>query len=413
MPKKTVSIISLGCFRNTCDSEAALSRFLDKGYVLKKNSEKCDLLIINTCGFIDRAKQESIDVIEEAAQLKKKRKVKQLAVFGCLVERYRKEMERLFPEVDQWWGVENFAEFTKRAKILPAYIDFLKICEGCFNKCSYCAIPLIKGGLKSRSEQDILKEAKLMDKKGVKELNIIGQDITSWGKDLKVKQDLAGLIKQILRQTENIKWVRLVYTHPRHFTDSLIDLIAGEERVCKYIDLPIQHINDRILKLMNRGVTRKQTVNLINKIRKKVPGCTLRTSLIVGFPTETEEEFQELLAFLKDVKFDRLGAFTYSREEGTAACNLSPQVHHRTKMRRLREVMEQQQDIAHQANSRFLGKSLQVLIEENKDGVFIARSQHDAYEVDGAVFIKRKGLKPGKLYQSKIIDVYGYDLVGE
>jgi ribosomal protein S12 methylthiotransferase len=412
--KKTLSVISLGCFRNTYDSEVVVNRFTRKGYVFKPRWDNCDLLIVNTCGFIDKAKQESVEVIEQALDLKKKGRVQEVAVFGCLVQRYRCELEKAFPEVDQWWGVEEFKTTAmSRENLLPAYISFLKICEGCFNRCSYCAIPLIKGKLKSRKKRDILAEARLLASRGVRELNIIGQDITSWGKDLGESEGLTGLLKSILRATRNINWIRLIYTHPRHLSDSLIDLIAGEERVCKYIDLPIQHINDRILKLMHRGISRQKIEKLISKIRRRIPGCVLRTSVIVGFPTESEAEFKELMDFLKDTKFDRLGVFTYSREEGTAAYNLEPQVHHSTKMRRYRQLMQQQQDIAQQVNSRFLGKCLDVLIEERENNMSIGRSQYDAYEVDGAVFVRRKDLRPGEFYKAKIVDVYGYDLVGE
>lgn len=412
--KLSVSIISLGCFRNTFDSELVLGRILEKGYVLKNNSKCCDLLLVNTCGFIDTAKQESIDAITGAVELKKNKKVRKIAVFGCLVKRYYKELAKNFPDVDVWWGVESFTGITaKRATLRPAFLDFVKICEGCLNQCSYCAIPLIKGPLRSRTKDEILRECRLLDEKGVIELNLIGQDITSWGKDFNTGDDLTQLLKDILLVIRNIKWIRLIYTHPRNFTNSLADLIAAEQRICKYIDLPIQHINDRILKLMNRGITRKEIVNLIKSIRKKIPGCTIRTSIITGFPTETETEHKELIGFLKDIEFERLGVFTYSREDGTAAYNLSPQVHYQTKLRRFKEIMQQQQEITQQVNGKFVGRELDVLIEEKQDGVFIGRSQHDAYEVDGAVFINKKGLKAGEFYKAEITDVYGYDLVGK
>lgn len=413
MSRKTLSVISLGCFRNTVDCEIVVSRFLDEGYILKDNYGSVDLLIVNTCGFIDKAKIESLEVIKEAVDLKKKGRVKKLLVFGCLIERYRKDLEKIFPQVDQWQGVESFRQkFTKRAKLSPPYVDFLKICEGCFNKCSYCAIPLIKGALRSKPKKEVLKEAKFLDKNGIKELNIIGQDITSWGKDLKEKGDLTALIKSILKETKNIRWIRLIYTHPKHVSSSLLDLIAKSERICKYIDLPIQHINDRILKLMNRGVTKKEIVDLIKKIREKIPDCTIRTSLIAGFPTEEEKEFEELLNFLKKIKFEKLGVFIYSREENTPAYNLSPQVHYRIKFRRFQQILALQRDIAKTANERFLGREVDVLVEEKQKDMFIGRSQYDAYEVDGAVFLKKKGLRIGEFYNAKIVDAYDYDLVG-
>jgi ribosomal protein S12 methylthiotransferase len=417
MIKKTLSVISLGCFRNTYDSEVVLRGLLDKGrgvWQYAPTVNNCDCLLINTCGFIDDAKKESLGVIEEAVKLRKKNKIKKLIVMGCLVQRYREDLEKLFPDVDEWRGVGEFGQlFRKRAKLTPPHVDFLKICEGCINKCSYCSISMIKGPLCSRPKEEVLREVRFLDKSKVKELNIIGQDITSWGKDLGEKNGLTALLKSVLKETKNIRWLRLLYTHPKHFPGSLIDLIAGEDKICKYIDLPIQHINDRILKLMNRRVSRKEIVKLIEKIRKKIPDCIIRTSVMVGFPTETEKEFKELLKFLKDVKFERLGAFIYSRQEGTAAYNLKQQVHYQKKMRRFREVMALQQKIAQEANSRFLGSELDILIEEKNDDGFFGRSQYDAYEVDGEVFLKNKNLKIGDFYRAKITDVYGYDLVGE
>ncbi len=413
MPKKTFSIITLGCFRNNYDSQILAQKLLNQGYAYKKEPTDSNTVIINTCGFIDKAKEESIDTIKEIIELKKDGKIKKIAVFGCLVQRYKKELVKYLAEVDEWWGIEDFApQAQQRKKLTPSYIDFLKICEGCINKCSYCAIPLIKGSLISKPKLEVVKEAKLIDAKGAKELNIIGQDITSWGFDLKGKNSLTSLIKGILRNTKNIRWIRLIYTHPRHLSDSLIDLIANEERICNYIDLPIQHINNRILKAMNRGTTKSQIVKLIEKIRKKIPDCVIRTSVIVGFPGETKSEFDELLDFLKKIKFERLGAFIYSREEKTDAYWLKPQIHPKTKKKRFDEVMGLQEKIAHEANARFIGKELDVLVEEKDNNTYIGRSQYDAFEVDGSVFLRKKGLKIGDFYKAKIVDCFGYDLVG-
>ena len=421
---KTFSIISLGCFRNSYDSEIIAFGFSKQGYkflplsslsIDKKTKIKpIDLLIINTCGFIDKAKEESVKIISVALDLKKKGRVKKLMVIGCLVKRYQERLEKAYPSVDFWQSVVEFRQdCVKRDNLfsLPK-IGFLKICEGCLNRCSFCAIPLIKGPLKSKFKNEVLKEVKDLERRGVRELNIIGQDITSWGKDLKTKDDLASLLKEILKATKEIKWIRLIYTHPKHFNDSLIDIIAKDKRICKYIDLPIQHINDRILKLMNRGTSKKKIIDLIKKIRKRIPNCVIRSSVIVGFPTETEKEFKELLNFLKEIKIDRLGAFTYSQEKGTQAYKLQPQVHHSTKKRRFKEVMEQQQEIASEVNKKFLNKKLDVLIEDKDSGVFVGRSQYDALDVDGLVFLEKKGLKIGNFYKAKIIDCLGYDLVG-
>lgn len=315
MVKKSFSIVSLGCFRNSYDSLRLKKQFLEKGFIFKDEAEKADIIVINTCGFINTAKEESLAAINEVLDLKRQKKIKKIIVVGCLVERYRKELESSFGEVDEWRGVSKLESFLPKFKETEhVYSDFLKICEGCLNRCSFCAIPNIKGPLKSRTILDILKEVSYLDKKEIKELNLIGQDITSWGKDLKPKKDLALLLKEILKTSKNIGWIRLIYTHPRHLTNSLIELIAKSSRICKYIDLPIQHINDKILKSMGRKITKKEITNLILKIRKKIPNCAIRTSVIVGFPGEGEKEFKELINFLKDIQFEHLGVFTYSNE---------------------------------------------------------------------------------------------------
>lgn len=422
--RRTFSIISLGCFRNSYDSEIIIPEFSNLGLTFlppmslstyKGNKAKAmDLLIVNTCGFIDKAKEESLKIIAEAVHLKKKGRVKKIVVIGCLVKRYQEQLEKSYPSVDSWRTIVNFSQsFVKRDKLLSLpSVGFLKICEGCLNRCSFCTIPSIKGPLRSKFKDEVIKEARDLERRGVQELNIIGQDITSWGKDLKPESDLAGLLKGILKATKKIRWIRLVYTHPKHFSDSLIDVIAQSKRICKYIDLPIQHINDRILGLMNRGITKKKTIGLIRKIRKRIPGCVIRSSVIVGFPTESEREFKELLNFLKDIKFDRLGTFIYSQEEDTRAYKLQPQIHHSTKKRRFKEVMEQQKKIANELNKRFLNKELNVLIEAKDSDVFIGRSQYDAPDVDGVVFLKREGLKIGDFYKAKIIGCLDYDLIG-
>ncbi|UCC94993.1 MAG: MiaB/RimO family radical SAM methylthiotransferase [Candidatus Omnitrophota bacterium] len=417
MSKKTFSIVSLGCFRNLYDSEIVAKRFLRKGFLLNPpvfTEEKYPrILIINTCGFIDKAKEESLEAIRQAIDLKKKAKIEKLFVFGCLIQRYRGYLEKFFPQVDEWWGIERFSKkFTSRQILSASCIGFLKICEGCLHKCSYCAIPLIKGSLISKPRDEVIKEVKFLEKRGVRELNIIGQDITSWGKDLERRPSLADLVRDILGATKNIRWIRLIYTHPRYFTSELIDLIADEARICKYVDLPIQHISDRILKLMNRTTTKSQIIRLIERIRTKIPGSVIRTSLIVGFPTEKEKEFGELLRFVKEIRFDRLGVFAYSREEQTPAAKLR-QVHPSTKKRRFKELMALQKDIALKVNGRFIGKDVDVLVEEKNDDILIGRTQYDAPQVDGVVFLKKKDLRVGSFYRTKIVDAYEYDLVGE
>lgn len=422
--KKTFSIISLGCFRNNYDSEIVAYRLAVEGYRLIKNldlfggkrnqGKLCDLLAINTCGFIEQAKKQSLGIIQDAIDLKNNNQISEILIFGCLVKRYSKQLKSEYPEVDCWQSTVDFMPtYSERKKYTDSAVEFLKICEGCTNNCSFCAIPLIKGPLKSRPAEEVIKEVKHLDKQRIKELNIIGQDITAWGKDLNGNFNLTNLLKQIIKQTKSIPWIRLVYTHPKHFSNSLIELIAKEKRICKYIDLPIQHINDKILTRMNRGTTKQNIVDLINKIRTNIPGCVIRTSVIVGFPGETEKQFKELLSFLRQVEFERLGAFIYSREEGTTAFSFPKQVHYSTKKRRLKEVMIQQKDISQKLNQRLVGKSLEVLVESKEDKLFVGRTQSDAVDVDGEVFIKRKGLKLGNFYKVKITDALEYDLIAE
>jgi len=412
---KKVSMVTLGCFRNTYDSSVIAQSLRRKGYVVNGGVRGAKLLVINTCGFIDQAKEESLQTIEEAARLKKQGHIERIIVVGCLVQRYRDELVRHFPSVDEFRGVVEFKQ-DGAEHILDGqahYLGFLKIAEGCGNHCSYCTIPQIKGELISKRVKAVLEEAQYFDRRGIKEMNIIGQDITSWGKDLYKNKDLAYLVAKILKET-NIPWIRLLYTHPKNFTDSLIEVIAGNERICRYIDLPIQHINNRLLKLMNRGTRKREILRLIEKIRTRIPGCTIRTSVIVGLPTETEDDFNELLSFVKEVKFEKLGAFTYSREEQTPAYDLEPQVPQSTKQRRFRQLMSLQQDISRSLNERFLGKELDVLVEESNEAEHcIGRTQFDAHQIDGVVFIRGKKLRAGEFARAKITDTLEYDLAGE
>ena len=409
---KTFSIVSLGCFRNLYDSEVIAYEFEKKGFSLKEKAKSLDTLIINTCGFIDKAKEESIEFIKNALELKKRGQVKKVIVAGCLVQRYKAQLQRYFKAIDEFRGVVAFGEGLRRRKLMFPFVDFLKICEGCSHQCSFCAIPQIKGRLKSRPLEDIVAEAVRMEKQGVQELNIIGQDTTSWGRDLKGKLRLAELVKEILKATK-IRWIRLLYLDPQSFDDSLIELISGQRRICKYIDFPIQHINDRILKLMNRNTSRKYLINKIKFIRKKIKNVVIRSSVIVGFPTETEKEFGELLSFIKEVKFERLGAFIYSREEGTPAYNFKPQVHYKTKQKRFTQLMEAQREIAYAFNRKMIGKKTEVLVERKEGNYFTGRTSYDAYDIDNEVLIRKRKLKKGSFYRLKIVDSYGYDLIGQ
>ena len=411
--KQTIGIVALGCPRNLVDAEALAGRLNFKDYSIVEDVAQAQVVLVNTCAFIQEAKRESIDAILDLIELKKQGKLKKIIVYGCLAQRY-KNLAKELPEVDAFVGTLGLNHESKRFALTPKHYAYLKICEGCVNQCSYCIIPKIKGGLESLDEQTVISKVKHFNRQKISELNIIGQDITGFGMDTCGQSQLTGLLKKIISHAPQIGWVRLLYLNPQRVTDELLKLIAGSAKVCKYIDLPIQHINNRILKLMHRGITSQQITALIRKIRAAIPGVYLRTSLIVGFPSETEKEFNELLEFIQEVKFDRLGAFIYSREEGTAAYNFKGQITQPLKQQRFDRVMAAQRQIAAAANAKFLGKTISVLVEEKQDGAYIGRSQGDAPEVDGVVYINtQQPLKTGKFVQVKITDTLEYDLVGE
>ncbi len=411
--KQKLGILSLGCPRNLVDAESLAARLSSKGYSIVDDLAQAKIALVNTCAFIEEARRESIDAILDLIELKKQGKLQKIIVCGCLPQRY-KDLKIQLPEVDAFIGTLKQDHDLKRFALTPKYYAYLKICEGCLNNCSYCIIPRIKGKLKSLDEKTIIQKVRRFNKQKISELNIIGQDITGFGVDARGKSQLTALLKKIIRNSPDISWIRLLYLNPKRITDGLLELIAKEKRVCKYIDLPIQHINNRILKLMNRRITKARIISLIKKIRSIIPGVCLRTSLIVGFPSETKEEFNELLEFVREIKFDRLGAFIYSREEDTPAYGFGGQISGKIKQERFNIIMSEQQKIAAELNQRFLGKSMSVLIEEKQDGGFIGRSQFDAPEVDGVVYVNtKKTLKAGEFARVKIIDTLEYDLVGE
>ncbi|MFA5275979.1 MAG: 30S ribosomal protein S12 methylthiotransferase RimO [Candidatus Omnitrophota bacterium] len=408
-----VGILSLGCPRNLVDSETILSRLAAKGLEIV-DIDKADIAIVNTCAFVDDAKRESIDVILDLIQAKKEGSLKKIIVSGCLSQRYKEELVKELPEVDAFMGRLVLDGISARFAITPKHFAYLKICEGCVNACSYCVIPKIKGKFTSLDEASIIRKVAEFDKGQIAELNIIGQDITGYGVDLCGRPSLSALLRKIVKSAKHIHWIRLLYLYPNRVDDDLLKVIRDEPKICKYIDLPVQHINERILKLMNRGTTRKEIVALINKIRKTIPNVALRTSLITGFPTETEKEHQELLDFMKEVKFERLGAFVYSREEGTKAYALKGQVGEKTKQERFKQIMLLQQDISREVNKKFIGRTMEVLIDEKEEKTYLARTQYDAPEVDGQVYLNsKKNLKPGDFIKVKITDTLEYDLVGE
>ena len=393
-------------------------------FKIVEKPEKAEIVIINTCGFIESAKQESIDKIFEAISLKEKGKVESVYVMGCLSERYKNELEKEIPEVDKFFGVEQFPEILNELRVdykyellgereilTTGHFAYLKISEGCDNPCSFCAIPLIRGRHVSRPMEEIIKEAEKLAWKGVKELIIIAQDTTYYGLDIYGERKLAELLLK-LSQIDGIEWIRLMYAFPSKFPEEVIDVIAQNPKICKYIDIPIQHISDKILKSMRRGITKRKTIELLEKIREKIPDVAIRTSLIVGYPGETEEEFEELLNFVNEFKFDRLGVFTYSQEEGTPAFELGNPVPSEEKERRMALIMKAQHDIIIEKNEKMIGRKLKVLIDKKEKNYYVGRTQWDAPEIDLEVLVEGKDLKVGEFYQVEIYDFFEYDLIG-
>jgi ribosomal protein S12 methylthiotransferase len=410
---KRLGILSLGCPRNLVDSENILGRLKAKGF-RAGGIKGADTVLVNTCSFIEEAKRESIDAILDLAQLKREGKLKRIIVYGCLAQRYGAALAKGLPEVDAFVGRVSLNHAPQRYALTPAYYRYLKICEGCLSACSFCAIPRIKGKFASLPFPAVLRLAGQMRRQKTREINIIGQDITGYGRDLYGRFRLAELVRRISRKMDYPCWIRLLYLYPSRVDDDLLRAVRDCPNVCKYIDLPLQHINSRILKLMRRQTDKAQVMQLIARIRKFLPQAALRTSLIVGFPSETEQEFRQLLDFAREVKFERLGAFTYSREEGTPAYNLAGQVAQKVKLERFGRLMSLQRDISVEVNRGFLGRVMEVLIEEGKGGQFTGRSQYDAPEVDGVVYVhSRRPLRPGEFARVKITDTLEYDLCGE
>ncbi len=451
-----VGFISLGCSKNLIDTEMMIGKFKEHNYKIVNDEEKADMIIINTCGFIDSAKEEAINTILEMAEYKQKR-CKYLIVTGCLVQRYYDELVKLLPEVDLcikldeydifWNKIDNLVKkdivlksktkkTTKISQIpeMPMFTQdeylnrtittgknfaYLKIGEGCSNKCTYCAIPYIRGPFVSRKKEDIIEEAEELAKKGIRELIIIAQDTTKYGIDIYGESKLAELIEEISK-IDSIKWIRFLYSYPEGITDELIDVVAKNSKIAKYFDIPLQHISDNVLKRMNRKTNKKQISELISKIRNKIPDVTLRTSLIVGFPGETKEEFNELLEFVKTAKFDKLGVFKYSKEDGTPAARLPEQIHGNTKTSRYNKIMEEQQIISKQNLEEKIGKVYEVLIENiSFDGkYYIGRTIENVPDIDGVVYIKNDDKLNendliNKFVSCKILDVNSYDLIGK
>lgn len=440
----TVSLISLGCPRTLVDSELYLGKLKQAGFKVVEAVEGSDTVIINTCSFVQDAIKESIDTVLQAIELKKQGKVKSVIVAGCLVQRFKQDVIKELPEVDGFLGVDGFGDVdtivqralrgdpaeslrphpqlphrglrVARSPLTPAHYAYLKISEGCLKGCSFCVIPKIKGPLSSRSMEAVVAEAEqLVEERGVTELIVVGQDTSDYGVDLYGRSHTAELLGKLAR-VNGLHWIRLLYCHPRGITRQLIDVIRDEPAVCKYLDMAIEHADDAVLRRMNRGTTQARLRETIETLRQSIDGIALRTSVIVGFPGETESAFDNLLVFIKDIEFERLGAFTYSHEEGSASFRYPDQVPEALRQKRFDRLMQLQQAIAGKVTARWLGKRCEVMIDEadSRDpSQYVGRTQADCPEVDGVVFVKsQKPLLPGQFVTVDITDHLEYDLVG-
>ena len=425
--KPKVNIITLGCSKNLVDSEVLMGQ-LDNTYsVVHDSNEDADVIVINTCGFIHDAKEESIDTILRAVNSKKEGVTKKVVVTGCLSERYKKDLVKEIPDVDGFFGVNDLPEILtslnadfkrelvgERLLTTPSHFAYVKISEGCNRQCSFCAIPLIRGKHISKPKEEIIHEVKLLANKGVKEIILIAQDLTWYGIDIYNRRELPDLLNQ-LSDIEGIEWIRLHYTYPANFPTGLLKIMRDNPKVCSYMDMPLQHINSRILRSMKRGLGGEKTIELVNRIKEEVPGIALRSTLIVGYPGETDEEFNNLYEFVKETKFDRLGVFTYSPEEDTAADNLEDNVPDNVKEERRDRIMLLQQEISYELNKRFVGSTLKVLIDRKEGDNYVGRTEFDSPEVDNEVIISdtKSDIRIGEFYNVKITDSDFFDLVGE
>ena len=435
-----ISMVSLGCPKNQVDAEMMLYSLKQAGFEICSEEANADAIIVNTCGFIEEAKAEAIENILEAAKYKQDGNCKALIVTGCLAERYKDDVTEEIPEVDVCVGIGSngkIADIVKSAiegkkqnrygekkdldlngkRILGGYpfSTYLKVADGCDNCCTYCAIPKIRGKMRSRKIEDCIAEAKTLAENGVKELIVVAQDTTAYGTDIYGKPMLSKLLSELCK-IDGLKWIRTLYTYPEKITDELLDTIAQEPKLLKYLDMPIQHVNGEILKRMNRKGNQETLTALINKIRAKIPNITLRTTLITGFPGETEEQFSELAQFVKDIRFDRLGCFTYSAEEGTAAAEFDNQIDEQTKVDRMENIMDMQMTISAEKNEEKIGTTAEVIIEGWDDYIkcYFGRTIYDAPEVDGKIFfMAKKQHKIGDFVNVRINDCLDYDLLGE
>ena len=443
-----VGFVSLGCSKNLIDTEMMIGVFKDNKFDIVNDPSKADVIVVNTCGFIESAKEEAINTILEMAEYKKTARCKVLIATGCLVERYKEELEKALPEVDIFLRYSDYAEEKGKSaeifeKVLQEIYDkteksdkkqindteldfmnrvittgnqysYLRIAEGCSNRCTYCAIPYIRGAFVSRKIEDIIEEAKMLVESGRRELILIAQDTSKYGIDIYGEPKLAELLHQLC-QIKDLKWIRFLYTYPEDITDELIHVVKENDKICKYFDIPIQHISNKVLKRMNRKCTGDSIKKTIKKLRKEIPEVIIRTTLMVGFPGETQEDFDELYNFVKETKFDKLGAFTYSKEDGTPAARLKEQIHPMTKKSRYNRIMKLQQEISKENEKKQLGKELEILIEDiTKDKkYYIGRSYMDVPGIDGIAYVENNTKENliGKYVKARVIEVKEYDMI--
>jgi len=424
---KKVNIITLGCSKNLVDSENLLTQLKGNGIDAQhETNEDADIVVVNTCGFIDLAKQESIDTILGYADMKKEGGIEKLYVTGCLSERYKANLEEEIPEVDAFYGTRELPQLLKRfdadykheligerLSTTPQHYAYLKIAEGCDRPCSFCAIPIMRGKHISKSIEDLVNETKSLVKKGTKEILLIAQDLTYYGLDIYKKRNLAELLRN-LSDIEGLEWIRLHYAYPAGFPMDVLDVMAERENICNYLDMPLQHGSTNMLKRMRRGITREKTEELLQNIRAKVPNITIRTTLIAGHPGETEEEYQEMLQFVKEAQFDRLGVFAYSHEDGTHSGTMDDNVAEEVKQERVEEIMAVQEDISFQKNQKKIGNTYKVLFDRKEGGYFIGRTEADSPEVDNEVLVNAENhyIRLGDFSNIKIEEADSFDLYG-
>lgn len=429
MRKNKVDIITLGCSKNLVDSEQLMRQFVANGYTVEHDPHKIngEIVVVNTCGFIGDAQEESINMILELGEQKQKGRIGKLFVMGCLSERFLKDLEKELPEVDRFYGKFNWKELisdlgksyhqelaTERVLTTPRHYAYVKIGEGCNRTCSYCSIPIITGAYQSRPMEEVVDEVRGLVAQGVKEFQMIAQDLTFYGLDRYKRMALPELVERV-SDIPGVEWIRLHYGYPSHFPYDLLPVMRERDNVCKYMDIALQHISDPMLKMMRRNITKAETYELLERMRREVPGIHLRTTLMVGHPGETEQDFEELIRFVKDIRFERMGAFAYSHEEGTYAYqHYKDEIPQEVKQDRLDYLMRVQEGISADVNASKVGQTFRVIVDREEEDFYVGRTQYDSPEVDPEILIsKDTPLSPGSFYQVKVIDVQAFDLYGK